>query len=112
MMLADMGATVIKVESPGGDDTRQWIPPQRDGVSTYYMSVNRNKHSLVLDLKDPQDLATAHELVGSADVFVENFKPGGLERFGLPPPPAARRGGNVRRDHRVARRRGHFGCPA
>ena len=83
MLLADMGATVIKVEGPGGDDSRQWIPPHRDGVSTYFLSVNRNKHSVVLDLKDPADLEIAHQIVDSADVFVENFKPGGLERFGL-----------------------------
>ena len=83
MLLADMGATVIKVESPAGDDTRTWIPPHRDGVSTYYLSVNRNKHSVVLDLADPQDLETAYAIIDRADVFVENFKPGGLRRFGL-----------------------------
>ncbi|GGE78221.1 CaiB/BaiF CoA transferase family protein [Nesterenkonia cremea] len=83
MLLADMGATVIKVEAPAGDDSRTWIPPERDGVSTYYLAVNRNKHSIVLDLREPEDLATAHELVGQADVFVENFKPGGLSRYGL-----------------------------
>lgn len=91
MLLADMGATVIKVEGPGGDDSRQWIPPHRDGVSTYYLSVNRNKHSVVLDLKDPEDLATAQEIVARADVFVENFKPGGLQRFGLDTETVARR---------------------
>lgn len=85
MLLADMGATVIKVEGPGGDDSRQWIPPHRDGVSTYFMAVNRNKHSIVLDLKDPEDLATAHRIIGQADIFMENFKPGGLTRFGLDP---------------------------
>ena len=83
MLLADMGATVIKVEGPGGDDSRQWIPPHREGVSTYFMAVNRNKHSIVLDLKDPDDLRTAHRIVGEADIFMENFKPGGLDRFGL-----------------------------
>ncbi|WP_277245841.1 CaiB/BaiF CoA transferase family protein [Micrococcus terreus] len=83
MLLADMGATVIKVESPTGDDTRNWIPPQRDGVSTYYLSVNRNKHSVVLDLTAEDDLATAHSIIDRADVFVENFRPGGLRRFGL-----------------------------
>lgn len=83
MLLADMGATVIKVESPGGDDTRRWIPPHRDGVSTYYLSVNRNKHSVILDLNDEQDRATAYEIIDHADVFVENFKPGSLQRFGL-----------------------------
>ncbi len=83
MLLADLGADVIKVESPGGDDTRTWQPPVRDGVSTYYLSVNRNKRSIALDLKDPDDLAAAHELSRRADVFVENFRPGGLARFGL-----------------------------
>ncbi len=83
MLLADMGATVIKVESPAGDDVRTWVPPHRDGVSTYFLSVNRNKHSVVLDLADEQDLATAYAIIDRADVFVENFKPGGLRRFGL-----------------------------
>ncbi|MGW5095377.1 CaiB/BaiF CoA transferase family protein [Streptomyces nodosus] len=83
MLLADLGAEVIKVESPGGDDTRTWSPPVRDGVSTYYLAVNRNKRSIVLDLKDPDDLATAQELAARADVVIENFKPGGLRRFGL-----------------------------
>jgi crotonobetainyl-CoA:carnitine CoA-transferase CaiB-like acyl-CoA transferase len=83
MLLADMGAEVVKVEGPGGDDTRTWQPPVRDGVSTYYLGVNRNKRSVKLDLKDPGDLALAHELARRADVFIENFKPGGLARFGL-----------------------------
>ncbi|GAA3288359.1 CoA transferase [Nesterenkonia halobia] len=91
MLLADMGATVIKVEGPGGDDTRQWVPPHRDGVSTYYMAVNRNKQSVMLDLKNPDDLQTAVELLDAADVFVENFKPGGLEQFGLDADSVARR---------------------
>jgi crotonobetainyl-CoA:carnitine CoA-transferase CaiB-like acyl-CoA transferase len=83
MLLADLGAEVVKVEGPGGDDTRTWAPPVRDGVSTYYLGVNRNKRSVVLDLKDPGDLAAARELARRADVLVENFKPGGLARFGL-----------------------------
>lgn len=83
MLLADMGATVIKVEGPGGDDSRQWVPPARDGVSTYYLSVNRNKNSIMLDMKDPQDLETAYSIIDQADVFIENFKPGGLAQFGL-----------------------------
>lgn len=91
MLLADLGATVVKVESPGGDDTREWRPPVRDGVSTYYLSVNRNKRSIALNLKDPEDLATAHRLVGAADVFIENFKPGGLAKFGLDPESVAER---------------------
>ncbi len=84
MLLADLGAEVIKVESPAGDDTRSWVPPVRpDGVSTYYTSINRNKSSVVLDFKDDADLATARALARRADVFIENFKPGGLARFGL-----------------------------
>ncbi len=83
MLLADLGADVVKVEAPGGDDTRSWQPPVRDGISTYYLAVNRNKRSIALDLKDPGDQATAQELARRADVLVENFRPGGLARFGL-----------------------------
>jgi crotonobetainyl-CoA:carnitine CoA-transferase CaiB-like acyl-CoA transferase len=83
MLLADLGAEVVKVESPAGDDTRTWSPPLREGVSTYYLGVNRNKRSVALDLKDEADLAAARELARRADVLVENFKPGGLARFGL-----------------------------
>ena len=91
MLLADMGATVVKVESPTGDDTRGYKPPSRDGVGTYYLSVNRNKHSIVLDLRDPADLETAYEIIDAADVFIENFKPGGLARYGLNPEAVAER---------------------
>jgi crotonobetainyl-CoA:carnitine CoA-transferase CaiB-like acyl-CoA transferase len=83
MLLADMGAEVIKVESPGGDDTRTWVPPMRADVSTYYLAINRNKRSVALDFKDPADLALACELAARADVVIENFKPGGLAKFGL-----------------------------
>src|SRR3954452_7846314 len=83
MLLADLGAEVVKVEGPGGDDTRTWQPPVREGVSTYYLGVNRNKRSVALDLKAPADLALAAELARRADVLVENYKPGGLARFGL-----------------------------
>jgi crotonobetainyl-CoA:carnitine CoA-transferase CaiB-like acyl-CoA transferase len=83
MLLADLGATVIKVEGPGGDDTRTWMPPERDGVSTYYLGVNRNKKSIALDLRRPDDLAVARALAGRADVLIENFKPGGLRGFEL-----------------------------
>ena len=83
MLLGDLGADVIKVESPGGDDTRRWVPPTRDGVSTYFLAINRNKRSVTLDLRDADDLEAAHELARRADVFVQNFKPGGLARFGL-----------------------------
>lgn len=83
MLLADLGATVIKVESPDGDDTRTWSPPEKDGVSTYYLSINRNKQSLVLDFKNADDLALARNLLRRADIALENFKPGGIEKFGL-----------------------------
>jgi crotonobetainyl-CoA:carnitine CoA-transferase CaiB-like acyl-CoA transferase len=83
MLLGDLGADVIKVESPSGDDTRTWQPPVRDGISTYYLGVNRNKRSVALDLRDAGDRELAHELARRADVFIENFRPGGLARFGL-----------------------------
>jgi crotonobetainyl-CoA:carnitine CoA-transferase CaiB-like acyl-CoA transferase len=83
MLLADLGATVIKVESPAGDDTRSWSPPSRGDDATYYLAINRNKSSIALNLKDADDLAVAHRIASRADVFIENFKPGGLARFGL-----------------------------
>jgi crotonobetainyl-CoA:carnitine CoA-transferase CaiB-like acyl-CoA transferase len=84
MLLADLGADVIKVESPDGDDTRRWMPPvTADGVSTYFLAINRNKRSVALDLRDPRDLAAARELARRADIFVQNFKPGGLAKYGL-----------------------------
>src|SRR5487761_1652611 len=84
MLLADLGADVIKVESPAGDDTRSWVPPvTEDGVSTYFLAINRNKRSVALDLKEDGDRALAQELAHRADVLVQNFKPGGLARFGL-----------------------------
>jgi crotonobetainyl-CoA:carnitine CoA-transferase CaiB-like acyl-CoA transferase len=84
MMLADLGAEVVKVEGPPtGDDTRTWTPPERDGVSTYYLAINRNKRSIVLDLRDEHDRALARELASRADVLIENLKPGGMARFGL-----------------------------
>ena len=83
MLMADLGAEIVKVEGPGGDDTRTWHPPVRDGVATYYLGANRNKRSIALDLRDPGDVELARELARRADVFVENFKPGGLARFGL-----------------------------
>lgn len=84
MLLADLGADVIKIENPvGGDETRQWGPPWLDGQSAYYLSVNRNKRSIALDLKQPKDLEIAHRLAETADVLVENFKVGGMAGFGL-----------------------------
>ncbi|BDZ54251.1 CaiB/BaiF CoA transferase family protein [Agromyces marinus] len=84
MTLADFGADVIKVESPAGDDTRHWNPPvDRTGRATYFGGVNRNKRSVVLDLAEPAGLAEARRLAASADVVIENFRPGVMARFGL-----------------------------
>ena len=84
MMLADMGARVIKVEQPGrGDDTRGWGPPFQNGESAYFMSVNRNKESVTLDFKHPEGRAVLDRLIAEADVLVENFRPGALDRRGL-----------------------------
>src|SRR3989441_2965912 len=83
MLLGDLGAEVIKVESPAGDDSRNWMPPDRNGVATYYMAINRNKHSITLDLNDSADLHLAHERAARLDVYIEIIKPGGLKRFGL-----------------------------
>lgn len=83
MLLADMGATVIKVESAEGDDTRRFAPPFDGDTATYFQSANRNKRSIVLDFTRPEDLAQVKELIDHADVVVENFKAGGLQKFGL-----------------------------
>ncbi len=86
MMLADLGARVIKVEHPAdGDVTRSWGPPFHDatGMSAYYLSVNRNKESIALDLASAAGAESVRRLARRADVLVENFPPGGLERFGL-----------------------------
>lgn len=84
MQLADMGARVIKIEQPGrGDDTRAWGPPFPGGESAYYLSINRNKESLSLDLKHPAAREVIRALVERADVLVENFRPGTVERLGF-----------------------------
>lgn len=83
MLLADLGAEVIKVEGPRGDDTRTWQPPVHDGVATYYLGINRNKRSVIMDFGDTEDAALARELAGRADIMIENFRPGGLRRWGL-----------------------------
>ena len=85
MLLGDMGAEVIKIEDPShGDDTREWAPFV-NGWSTYFLGVNRNKKSVAIDLKSPDSIAPLEELIRSADVLVENFRPGTLERFGFGP---------------------------
>lgn len=81
-LLADMGADVIKIEPPDGDLMRAW-PPLLDGYSQYFASVNRNKRSIALNLKDPADLAAARKLALAADVVLENFRPGVMAKFGL-----------------------------
>jgi len=85
MMLGDFGADVIKVERPGaGDDTRSWGPPYDSaGVATYFNAINRNKRSITLDLTTPYGAQRARDLVRTADIVVENFRPGTMERLGL-----------------------------
>src|SRR3954464_9956707 len=84
MQLADLGARVIKIEQPGkGDDTRAWGPPFVNGESAYFLSVNRNKESVALDLKQAETRPVLDALLARADVVVENFRPGTMERLGL-----------------------------
>src|SRR5215216_107980 len=84
MVLADLGARVIKVEHPGrGDDTRHWGPPFAGGESAYFLSVNRNKRSIGVDLKAPEGLERVERLAAEADVLIENMRRGALEKFGL-----------------------------
>jgi crotonobetainyl-CoA:carnitine CoA-transferase CaiB-like acyl-CoA transferase len=84
MVLADLGADVVKVEHPErGDDTRHWGPPFAGGESAYFLSVNRNKRSIGVDLKDPEGLERVRRLAAGADVLIENMRRGALERFGL-----------------------------
>jgi formyl-CoA transferase len=89
-LLGDLGAEVIKIESLAGDDTRQWGPPfamdadgQATDLSAYFMSSNRNKKSVAVDLTDPEVQTMLHDLAGRADVVIENFKPGGLRKYSL-----------------------------
>jgi crotonobetainyl-CoA:carnitine CoA-transferase CaiB-like acyl-CoA transferase len=84
MTLGDLGADVVKIEAPGGDDTRRWLPPtDAQGRASYHHAANRNKRSVVLDLRREPDRALARQLCDRADVVVSNFKPGTLERFEL-----------------------------
>ena len=82
--LADLGATVIKIENPqGGDDTRAWGPPFAGGESAYFLCANRGKKSVVVDFTMPAGQEIIRDLASQADVLVENFKAGGLEKYGL-----------------------------
>lgn len=84
MMLGDLGAEVIKIEQPGlGDGSRQWGPPWVEGESAYFLSVNRNKKSLTLNLKHPEGLKIFKRLAAKSDILVENFLPGTMTKFGL-----------------------------
>ena len=84
MMLADMGARVVKVEQRGrGDDTRGWGPPFQNGESAYFLSINRNKESVTLDFKHPEGRPVLEALIARSDVLVENFRPGTMARQGL-----------------------------
>src|SRR4051812_3139197 len=101
MMLGDLGADVVKIEIPGrGDDTRHWGPPFVDTESVYYLSVNRNKRSIALDLKQESAKEALWRLIEAADVLVENFSPGTLDpprvryRGGQAPPPPNRLAGD------------------
>jgi len=84
MLLADMGARVIKIEQPGkGDDTRAWGPPFLEGESAYFLSINRNKESVTVDFKHPDGRRLLEQLIAKSDVVVENFRPGTLAKLGL-----------------------------
>lgn len=83
MILSDHGAEVIKIEPPQGDETRGWGPPFHDGDASYYIGVNRNKRALALDLSKPEGRAVLLRLLDGADVLVENYKPGSMEKWGI-----------------------------
>ncbi|MEM1620021.1 MAG: CoA transferase [Fervidicoccaceae archaeon] len=83
MILGDLGADVVKVEPPQGDDTRYWSPPEIRGIAAYFLSTNRNKRSIVIDLKKPESRLVVERLAKWADIVVENFRPGVAERLGI-----------------------------
>lgn len=84
MILGDLGAEVIKVEAPGGsDDTRKWGPPFTEGISAYYLSANRNKKAITVDLKSTEGVDVIKRLIRTSDVVINNFKTGTMEKFGL-----------------------------
>ncbi len=81
-ILGDLGADVIKLEPPGGDETRR-VPPYHNGMSTYYVGVNRNKRSIVVDLKQPEGQQIVYDLAARCDIFMENFRPGVVDKLGI-----------------------------
>ena len=83
MILSDHGAEVIKIEPPQGDEVRDWGPPFHEGDASYFIGVNRNKRSIALDIGKPEGRAVLLRLLDGADILVENFKPGGMEKWGL-----------------------------
>ncbi len=83
MLLGDLGADVIKVEPPDGDQTRSWAPPYMEGISSYFMSTNRNKKSISIDLKSPDGKEILRKLIKNSDVLVENFRPGVMAKLGF-----------------------------
>ncbi len=115
MLLADLGADVIKIERPEtGDDTRGWGPPFIGEDAAYFLSLNRNKRSVTLDLSSDEGRSAARRLALASDVVVENFRPGLMERFGLDHGSLAGRasGAGVLLAHRVRRGRGSRRAPA
>src|SRR5690625_3669314 len=84
MVMGDLGAEIIKVEAPGGsDETRKWGPPFKNNVSAYYITANRNKKSITVDLKSDEGVEVIKRLASESDVIIHNFKTGTMERFGL-----------------------------
>ena len=81
--LGDHGADVIKVEPPQGDETRGWGPPFKDGAASYFIGVNRSKRGIALDLRQPDGREVLHRLLAEADVLIENFKTGTMEKWGI-----------------------------
>ena len=82
-ILGDHGADVLKIELPGGDETRAWVPPFENGVASYYVGLNRNKRGMRLDLSTEADRETLLGVLQHADVLIENFKTGTMEKWGL-----------------------------
>src|SRR3979409_888148 len=83
MILSDHGADVIKVEPPQGDEVRDWGPPFHEGDASYFIGVNRNKRAMAVDLRKPEGQKIVLKMLEDADVLIENFKPGDMERWGL-----------------------------